>query len=98
MVEVFIKTQNHTSKTVLFYSLRQGKMRTPVAFVPEPYRKADEQKLVFHLPHKCASCFVHFSLPHHISNTKWTHHGKWQPSISPTTMAIALLKTATSFY
>jgi hypothetical protein len=45
LVDVIIKTENHTSKAVLFYSLKQEKIGSCVAFVPEPRRKADKRKL-----------------------------------------------------
>jgi hypothetical protein len=46
-------------KSSLVYSSRQGKMRSPVHFVPEPRKKADKRKLDFFC-HANASSFAHF--------------------------------------
>jgi hypothetical protein len=55
------QNKNHTSFLILFTILRQGKMRTPVEFVPEPCRKKDKEKLDFHFPHKLYTFCSHFS-------------------------------------
>jgi hypothetical protein len=47
LLVVFNKTWNHTSVLILFGSLRQEKVGSCVAFVLEPRRKADKQKLAF---------------------------------------------------
>jgi hypothetical protein len=52
-------------------------MGSPVAFDLDPSRKVDKQKLDSMNCHTNASCcFNHFSLPHHICNTKLINNDK----------------------
>jgi hypothetical protein len=93
LLDVFIKMIYHTSKAVLFHSLRQNKMGSPVAFVLDPRRKVDKENFTLQFATQLRASHT-LLLQHHISNSKFTHHGKWQSSVSPITMAMASLQPA----
>jgi hypothetical protein len=78
LLGMITKTSNHTSKTVLFGSLRQGKMRTSVEYVPELGRKVDKEKLDFlFATKKLDNSFTSFATPH----LQLEIHPPWQLTV-----------------
>jgi hypothetical protein len=83
---------------IIFWScllLKREQDESSCRFCTEaPYNWRTKKNSTFLLPCICYLFHIHFFFAHPICNTKWTHHGKWQPSPSPTTLKMASLKPA----